>query len=163
NLRPKILTAFLAALVVALPVAGQTPEIPPYHRSAPIGEPPPVPGPEGEVQGRGPVHEGFAQPGNGAGQPGPLAPQQPPEPIPYLQAPPESIDRGPSVPAPEVGSSYVPGIWLFEDGRCLWRPGFWSAPRPGFVYTPPRYVWTPRGYVYVAGFWDRPFASRGIL
>lgn len=228
----------LAALVVC-PVVAQTPTVPPFDRAAPPGDPPPVPSAgdasQPEILGRGPIHQGFAQPVEPKPRPGPVVRKAPPKPIeeippeqrpdgdnvqwipgywswdedrsdyiwvsgiwrippagrkwvpgywaagddgyrwvsgfwgeagqpavPYLDPPPDSLDRGPSFPAIDEGSSWVPGIWVSRDDRWLWRPGYWCAPRPGFVYTPPCYSWTPRGCVYVGGFWDRCLATRGL-
>jgi hypothetical protein len=81
----------------------------------------------------------------------------------YLPAPPATLDRGPSVPAPVQTSTYVPGIWVYQTSRYLWRPGYWVAYRPGWVWTPSFYRWTPGGYIYVAGFWDVPLLERGLL
>jgi hypothetical protein len=216
-----------------LPPPVEKPEITP---PAALPEEIPVPKPgEGEVQGRGPVHEGFAQPG-GVIRPGPIVPKKPPVAIPetpsehrpegdnviwipgywsydedrndflwvsgfwrvvpagrkwvpgywapagegyrwvpgmwanarlaqtpYVEAPPESLDRGPVVPAPDEDHSYVPGTWVNRDERWLWQPGFWCPPNPGFVYTPPSYCWTPRGYLFCDGFWDHCLETRGIL
>jgi hypothetical protein len=82
---------------------------------------------------------------------------------PYLDEPPASLDVGPSVPPPDEGSLYVPGTWVPGDGRFRWRPGNWIAPRAGVVYTPARYCWTPRGCVFVDGYWDGPLGARGVL
>lgn len=234
--RTLLLMALFASLAAVRPASAQAPAIPPFDRADTPGEPPPVPGAEGEVQGRGPINEGFAQPGGGVGRPAGVVPKEPPTPIPetppaqrpagdgvawipgywswdeerrdflwvtgswrvapagrtwvpgywaeaddgwrwvsgqwavsararmqYLPEPPASLDRGPSVPPPEVDYSYVPGTWLYDETRWLWRPGYYAAPRDGLVYTPSRYVWTPRGFVFVPGFWDRPLDSRGTL
>src|SRR5581483_7270523 len=40
--------------------------------------------------------------------------------------------------------------------------GFWCPPRPGWIYTPPCYCWTPRGCLFVRGFWDRCLLTRGV-
>lgn len=232
-------------------VAQPPPEVPPFRRGDPVGEPPPVPSAEQpaenapaarapsaepEVLGRGPIHEGYAQPGASAPKASPVVPKQPPQPInevppeekpegdnvvwvpgywawdedrsdflwvsgfwrvvppgrkwvpgywaeadggwrwvsglwadarqpelPYLAPPPENLDTGPSVPPPDEGYSYVPGIWMNRDDSWLWRPGFWCPPQPGWVYCPPRYCWTPRGCLFVSGFWDRPLEGRGVL
>jgi hypothetical protein len=239
------LAGFLAGLLlVGAVTAAQPPEVPPYDRNAPLGEPPPVPGAEpsagetnkGEVQTRGPLHEAFVQPSESTVKPGPVVPKAPPAPIeeqppdqkpegdnvvwipgywswdvdrtdfvwisgfwrvapggrkwvpgywnqtdsgwqwvsgfwaaanankvPYVDTPPESLERGPTVPATGDNSSYVPGSWLYRESRFVWRPGFWIEARPGFVYTPPRYVWTPSGCVFVSGFWDLPLENRGVL
>lgn len=81
----------------------------------------------------------------------------------YLPAPPPSIDEGPSIPAPDQTSTYVPGCWMYRETRYLWRPGFWLGYQPDWVWAPSHYVWTPGGYVFVDGFWDRPFERRGLL
>ena len=78
-------------------------------------------------------------------------------------APPASLDRGPPTPAPEATSTYVPGIWLYQTNRYMWRPGFWVPYRAKWVWTPSFYRWTPSGYIYVAGFWDVPMLDRGLL
>jgi hypothetical protein len=41
----------------------------------------------------------------------------------YVPPPPESLDRGPSTPAPDDDSTYVPGCWVFREA-LHWRPGF---------------------------------------
>ncbi|NBO90845.1 MAG: hypothetical protein EBV06_00785 [Planctomycetia bacterium] len=80
----------------------------------------------------------------------------------YGEAPPVPLDIGPSQPAPDDSSCYVPGIWIYRE-RWLWRPGFWVPCRPDWVYCPPRWCWTPRGYLFCSGYWDRPLCGRGIL
>ena len=81
----------------------------------------------------------------------------------YLPPPPQSIDAGPSTPAPDDTSTYVPGCWVFQQQRFLWRPGFWLPFQPGYVWTPARYTWTPVGCVFNEGYWDHPFGDRGLL
>lgn len=245
--------ALLGAVILGggLLIAQPPPDVPAYRRADGVGDPPPVPGvaqpaddppaakgadAQGEVLGRGPIHEGYAQPGATTPTPAPVVPKKPPEPInevppdqkpegdnvvwipgywgwdddrndylwvsgfwrvippgrkwvpgywaeadggwrwvaglwadarqpqmPYLSPPPANLDNGPSVPAPDEGHSYVPGMWMPNDDSWLWRPGFWCAPQPGWVYTPPRYCWTPNGCLFVSGFWDRPLETRGML
>src|SRR5262249_46316675 len=46
--------------------------------------------------------------------------------IPYTTPPPESLDTGPSMPAPDNNSFYIPGAWTYRDNGFLWRPGFWA-------------------------------------
>jgi hypothetical protein len=80
----------------------------------------------------------------------------------YLPPPPDPI--GESVaPAPDTDSTFVPGTWVFHETRYLWRPGFWIRNRPGWIWTPAYYRWTPAGFVFVDGYWDYPFADRGLL
>ncbi len=81
----------------------------------------------------------------------------------YLPAPPPSIDEGPPGAAPDENSTYVPGCWIYQDSRYLWRPGFWLEYQPNWVWSPCHYIWTPGGYVFVDGFWDRPLERRGLL
>jgi len=81
----------------------------------------------------------------------------------YLPPPPPSIDNGPSVPAPEETSSYVPGCWVYHETRYLWRPGYWVQANPDWCWIPDHYCWTPTGYLFVAGYWDYPLESRGLL
>jgi hypothetical protein len=81
----------------------------------------------------------------------------------YLPAPPPSVESGPSVPAPDDQSTYVPGSWVFQDGEYVWQPGYWAQGQTDYLYTPSYYSWTPSGYVYVNGYWDYPLADRGLL
>lgn len=224
----------LSALVVGtLLIAG-------VSAQNPADAPPPPPtllAPDGvEVMARGPVHEGYAEPGEVRPQPSPLVTKQPPEPInelppdqrpegdnvqwipgywgwdqdrsdylwvsgfwrmpppgrqwvpgnwqpveggfhwvagfwtpigqnqmQYLPTPPPSVDQGPSIPAPQANSSYVPGCWVHRETRYWWRPGFWAAYHPGWVWIPAHYVWTPGGCLFVEGYWDHPLEARGLL
>jgi hypothetical protein len=79
----------------------------------------------------------------------------------FLPQPPDPIQESEGV-APNANSVYVPGTWVWRD-RFLWRPGFWMAFRPGWVWIPAHYIWTPAGYIFVNGYWDYPFANRGLL
>lgn len=81
----------------------------------------------------------------------------------YLPPPPESLERGPSGPVPAGNQTYVPGIWMWQTNRYLWRPGYHIAHRPNWVWVPSTYRWTPAGHVFVAGYWDAPLLDRGLL
>jgi len=81
----------------------------------------------------------------------------------YLPPPPETIERGPVVPAPTADHVYVEGSWIYSGGRYLWRPGCWTACRRGWVWVPAHYVWSPCGYVFVEGYWDYALRERGLL
>src|SRR5262249_43813115 len=81
----------------------------------------------------------------------------------YLEEPPATLDTGPDTPAPDQGSIYVPGCWVYRATRFLWRPGFWMRPRAGFVWIPAHYCYTPSGHVFVDGYWDYPLERRGLL
>ncbi|HZU37091.1 MAG TPA: hypothetical protein VFA18_14315, partial [Gemmataceae bacterium] len=80
----------------------------------------------------------------------------------YLPAPPDPINEA-ITPAPDDSSFYVPGCWMWQTSRYMWRPGFWLGYQPGWVWEPASYFWTPSGYVFVNGYWDRPFRQRGLL
>jgi len=88
--------------------------------------------------------------------------QQPQPELQYLSQPPASIEVGPTVPAPNTTSVYIPGAWVWR-GKYVWRPGVWVEYRPNWVWVPARYYWTPAGYVFVEGYWDYPLATRGVL
>jgi hypothetical protein len=79
-----------------------------------------------------------------------------------LSAPPEPLDEA-VPPAPDNTSVWIPGCWSFRENRYLWRTGFWTAYREGWIWTPDAYVWTPGGYIFVDGYWDHPFQDRGLL
>jgi hypothetical protein len=81
----------------------------------------------------------------------------------YLPTPPPSLDDGPSTPAPQANSTYVPGCWIFRQSRFMWRPGFWCPYQPGWLWIPAHYVWTPGGCLFVEGYWDHPLEARGLL
>ena len=129
----------LVCLLTALPVSARQPSVPPFDRTAPPGDPPPVPGvdapplvapaEQGEVQARGPVHEAFAAPGDRGPVPGLLAPRQPPEVLPEM--PPEQKPEGDNV-------VWVPGYWAWDAGRndFLWVSGCWRVPPPGRRWVP---------------------------
>jgi WXXGXW repeat (2 copies) len=81
----------------------------------------------------------------------------------YVPPPPATLEAGPSVPAPGDDYVYQPGCWVYRESRYAWQAGFWSVHRPGWVWVPAHYVWTPCGFVFVAGYWDLPLADRGLL
>ena len=80
----------------------------------------------------------------------------------YLPEPPQSIDSGPSTPAPADNYFYVPGNWKYDGSDYAWCPGYWQTYVDGWVWVPARYVWTPYGNVYRAGYWDRVWDRRGV-
>jgi len=81
----------------------------------------------------------------------------------YVPPPPPSIDAGPSTPAPDQTSVYVPGCWVWRESRYFWRVGYWIDHRPGWVWVPCHYVYTPGGCLFVKGYWDLPLHERGLL
>lgn len=83
--------------------------------------------------------------------------------VPYTPEPPAPLDSGPQYPAPDDNSTYIPGVWIYRDSRFIWRPGYWAPYQEGRVWVPPTYQWSPNGYLFVDGYWDWPFESRGLI
>ncbi len=81
----------------------------------------------------------------------------------YLDVPPESLETGPSSPAPSDEYFWVPGTWSFDASLYQWRPGYWNTYRDGWTWVCARYVWTPHGCVFVPGYWDYSLTQRGHL
>jgi WXXGXW repeat (2 copies) len=81
----------------------------------------------------------------------------------YVPPPPPTLETGPAVAAPEADQFYSPGCWVYIERQFRWRPGFWLKYRPGWIYTPAQYVWTPAGCILVDGYWDYELTRRGLL
>lgn len=81
----------------------------------------------------------------------------------YLPQPPQSLEAGATTPAPSPNHFWVPGNWYWNDTRYVWQPGFWSVNNPNWAWNPAYYAWSPRGYIYVHGFWDYLAPQRGLL
>lgn len=81
----------------------------------------------------------------------------------YYPQPPASLEAGPNVPQPSPDYFWVPGNWVYTDGRYVWRGGYWAASQQNWVWMPSYYVRTPGGYIYNAGYWDYPLDNRGMM
>jgi hypothetical protein len=81
----------------------------------------------------------------------------------YLPEPPETLDEGPSVEPPSPDQTWIPGTWVWYHGRYAWRPGYWATGRTNWVWIPASFIRSPRGYVFVDGYWDYSLNRRGIL
>jgi hypothetical protein len=81
----------------------------------------------------------------------------------YLPEPPQSVEEGPNIAARSADQTWLPGNWVWQQNRYAWRPGFWSIVQPNWVWVPDHYIRTPRGYVYVDGYYDYSINRRGIL
>lgn len=81
----------------------------------------------------------------------------------YLPEPPEAVESGPVGHPPSADHVWIPGLWVWRDGRYAWRPGYWVAAQADWDWVPCHYVWAPRGYVFVDGYWDYPAERRGVL
>jgi hypothetical protein len=78
------------------------------------------------------------------------------------EPPPQTLEVGPNIEAPSENHFWVPGCWMYRDVRYVWRPGFWHVAYPDWSWTPSHWNWTPSGYVHTTGYWDYPFARRGV-
>lgn len=85
------------------------------------------------------------------------------EEIEYLPPPPESLDQGPSTPAPSDAHFYAPGNWVYQDNDYVWQAGCWMPRVDNWVWVQPCYVWTPRGCIFRSGYWDRLIDCRGVV
>lgn len=81
----------------------------------------------------------------------------------YLPAPPDTLERGPNIAAPDGDYFWTPGCWIWVDNDYQWRPGYWAEAQEGWIWIPDHYTWTPYGVVFVSGYWDRDFLHRGTL
>jgi len=81
----------------------------------------------------------------------------------YLPPPPATVEVGPNIAAPSIDYGWSPGCWVWYQQRYAWRPGYWAQGRADWDWCPAHYVWTPRGYIFVGGFWDYPVERRGVL
>ncbi len=100
------------------------------------------------------VQEQKAQPGS---QP------QAAQPVTYYPEPPAPPNVAPPGDPPRADMMYVPGYYMWNGDRYIWRAGYWTPGRADYVYVPSHYRWTPYGYVYVSGYWDLAVSRRGVL
>ncbi len=81
----------------------------------------------------------------------------------YLPAPPEEMERGPTTAAPGTDYFWLPGHWVYQNNNYVWQPGFWTRSYDNWLWVPAHYRWTPRGAVFVNGYWDYPVDDRGTV
>ncbi len=81
----------------------------------------------------------------------------------YLPQPPQSLEQGPSTPAPSDNHFWIPGTYVYTNNAYAWRGGYWAVGYDEWVWVPDRYVWTPFGFVFCPGYWDHRLPDRGIL
>ncbi len=81
----------------------------------------------------------------------------------YLPEPPATVEAGPSSPAPSANDLWMPGAWVWNQSRYSWQPGYWAPAQQNWMWVPAQNLWTPRGYVYVSGYYDYTVARRGVL
>jgi hypothetical protein len=81
----------------------------------------------------------------------------------FVEPPPNNPDLGPTTPAPDAESFYIPGTWFYGNQGYYWREGYWAGVRPGLIWVPACYFWTPYGWAFTNGYWDYALADRGLL
>jgi len=85
------------------------------------------------------------------------------ETIVYLPPPPASLENGPSSPSPGVEYFYIPGNWSQSSSPdYVWNTGYWHPLQTDMIWVPAHTVWTPRGCIFINGYWDRRLPSRGL-
>jgi hypothetical protein len=89
--------------------------------------------------------------------------EAPAQDVTYMPEPPAAPVIAAPKQAPAQDTFYVPGYWVWNDGRYRWRDGYWARVQPGYVWVAAHYQWTPAGYVFVPGYWDIAIAKRGVL
>ena len=83
--------------------------------------------------------------------------------IEYLPEPPASVEVGPNIAAPSLDHSWLPGCWIWQQNRYAWQPGYWAPMQPDWDWVPAHYACSPRGYVFVNGYYDYSVSRRGVL
>ena len=81
----------------------------------------------------------------------------------YLPAPPATVEVGPNIEAPSIDYGWTPGCWVWYQEHYAWSPGYWAQGRANWDWIPAHYIWTPRGCIFVGGFWDYSVERRGML
>lgn len=83
--------------------------------------------------------------------------------IQYLPQPPEMVNAEPDGDAPSENQTWIPGVQVWNENRYAARPGYWGRMQTDWEWIPAHYVSTPRGYVFVDGYWDYSVNRRGVL
>lgn len=76
---------------------------------------------------------------------------------------PDSLEQGPTSPSPGDDHFYVPGCWHFTTTGYRWQPGYWHESYDNWIWVPARWAWTPRGVVFINGYWDYRLPQRGFV
>ncbi|HVX13204.1 MAG TPA: YXWGXW repeat-containing protein [Pirellulales bacterium] len=79
----------------------------------------------------------------------------------YLPPPPAAQEE--AAPALAANEFAVPGHWSYVRGQYLWNRGFTARHKKDWVWMPSHYAWTPRGMLFLPGYWDHALNSRGFV
>ncbi|MCY2964969.1 MAG: hypothetical protein NT069_15260 [Planctomycetota bacterium] len=83
--------------------------------------------------------------------------------IEYLPQPPATTNIDPIGQPASEGQTWIPGVPIWNQNAYTVRPGYWAGMQTDWQWTPATYVQTPRGYVFVDGYWDYSLNNRGVL
>ena len=99
-----------------------------------------------QVEGRGPLHEAYAQPWNQNPRPNEAVAEKPPEPV--AEEPPD--DRPPG-----DGVQWIPGYWQWDDDKkdFVWVSGLWRDAPNGRRWVQGYWANTAEGWRWVNGHW----------
>src|SRR5262245_2795175 len=97
-----------------------------------------------EVDARGPVHEGFAQPYEADPEPPKAVEKEPPKPIPEEPA---------AEKPPGKNVQWIPGYWQWDNDRkdFVWVAGMWRDIPQGRRWVPGYWAKTAEGFRWVSG------------
>jgi WXXGXW repeat (2 copies) len=98
-----------------------------------------------QPQGRGPVHEAFAEPALNTPTSPPVVTKQPPEPV----------EEMPPATKPDGDVRWISGYWAWDEDRTdfLWVSGIWRATPPGRQWVPGHWLQVSGGWQWSPGFW----------
>ncbi|MBN9120879.1 MAG: hypothetical protein J0I06_17300 [Planctomycetes bacterium] len=155
HFKPARAAALFAALALSTFVRAQDP--------IPLPLPPPPPRPASKSDGadnrvvlveRGPIHEGFAEPGAQVRGKGITAPKAPPAPV----------NEVPPLPRPEGANvRWVPGYWQWDADRTdfVWVCGLYRNAPPERAWEPGRWKDVKQQWTYFPGYW-RPADNKPL-
>lgn len=80
----------------------------------------------------------------------------------YMPSPP--VERRQESPAPSTAADEfrVPGYWSNKQGEYHWTSDFAAPHKQGWVWIGSHWAWTPRGALFLPGYWDYALANRGV-